>query len=115
MARNEMVEKRLREWAQWMKVGDGSGYPTKSTLHPNWSPPASGQVPSMKTNAPSSARSTHRAIQALSERLQDTLVLHYVTNLPVADQAVRLGCTRQTVDQRICTAHRMLHRAFTAN
>jgi len=108
MARIERVEKRLQEWAQMLKVGDGSGYSTKSTLHPEWSPPSAGMTPTMKTCVPSQARETHRAIARLSERLQNTLVLHYVTNLSVADQAARLGCQPGTIDQRIWAAHRHL-------
>jgi DNA-directed RNA polymerase specialized sigma24 family protein len=108
MARDAGIERRLQEWAQWLKVGDGSGYATKSTLHPEWSPPTPGMTPTLKVSAPSTARQTHRAISLLSVRLANTLVLHYVTNLSVVDQAERLQCTPQTIEQRIWTAHRKL-------
>lgn len=115
MARDQAIERRLRDWAQWMKVGDGSGYATRCTIHPEWSPPTSGMTPTMKVGAHSTAKQTHRAIATLSERLQNTLVLHYVTNLSVADQAARLQCTVETVGQRVCTAHRRLLAALSEN
>lgn len=114
MARNEMIERLLQDWAQWMKIGDGSGYPTKCTIHPLWSPPSAGITPTMKVGSPSSAMQTGRAIRTLSERLQNTLVLHYVMNLSVADQAERLACKPETVDARLRTSHRLLLVALSA-
>ena len=114
MARNQMIEQRLQDWAQWMKVGDGSGYPTKCTIHPMWSPPSAGITPTMKVGHASTAPQTGRAIRMLSERLQNTLVLHYVTNLSVVDQAARLSCKPETVDARLRTAHRLLLVALRA-
>jgi DNA-directed RNA polymerase specialized sigma24 family protein len=108
MARNAQMERRLQEWAQWLKVGDGSGYPTMSPLHPQWSPPSAGTTPTPKAAVPSGARDTHRAIGQLSERLQCTLYWHYITNLTVAEQAVRLHCQPDTVGKRVQTAHRAL-------
>lgn len=108
MARDQYVEGLLRAWAQWLMVGDGSGYPSMSTLHPDWSPPSPGTTPTMKVGAPSSARETHRVVGLLSDRLQATLLLHYCTNLPVADQAARLGCRPNTVVLRVQAAHRVL-------
>lgn len=108
MARDEVVERRLRVWAQWLMVGDGSGYPSMSTLHPDWSPPSPGTTPTMKVGASSSARETHRLVGLLSERLQATLLLHYCTNLPVAEQALRLGCQADTVHKRVQVAHKLL-------
>ena len=108
MARDADIERRLRLWAEWLKVGDGSGYPTKCTLHSEWSPPSAGITPSMKVGAPSTARQTGRAIATLSERLQATLAVHYLYNWSMAEQAERLGCQVATLDQRIRTAHRLL-------
>ena len=108
MARIDWVDRRLREWAQWLTVGDGSGYSAMSPLHPEWQPPTPGTMPTMKVSAPSTARATDRAVRALSARLQDTLALYYCTNLPLADQAARLGCQASTVDARIRSAHAQL-------
>lgn len=108
MARDELIDRLLRTWAQWLMVGDGSGYPSMSTLHPDWSPPSPGTTPSMKVGAPSSARETHRMVGLLSDRLQATLRLHYCTNLPVAEQALRLGCQADTVHKRVQVAHKLL-------
>ncbi len=114
MARVELIEARLRTWAQWVKTGDGSGYPTKCTLHPEWSPPAPGTTPTMKTGAPSDARQTHRAIDTLSLRLKNTVVLHYVHNLQAAEIAVQLQCEPGTIYPRIYRAHRLLAVALNA-
>jgi len=108
MARNIEVERMLLAWAEWLKVGDGSGYPMTSVLHPHWSPPATGQTPTMKVASPSHVRRMHAAVLQLSDRLQETLVVHYVMNLPLAQQAERLRCQPSTVWQRIVTAHRLL-------
>lgn len=108
MARIEAVERRLLEWAQWLKVGDGSGYPSMSMLHEAWTPPTKGMVPTMKAAPASSARATHRAIGRLSTRLANTLVVHYVLNLSVADQAAKLECEQRTVHARVEQAQRML-------
>lgn len=108
MARDPLIERLLCEWAQWLMVGDGSGYPSMSTLHPDWSPPSPGTTPTMKVAPHNSAQGTHRMIGLLSDRLQLTLKLHYCTNLPVADQALRLGCQPGTVGKRVQVAHRLL-------
>lgn len=108
MARDAGIEQLLRVWAQWLMVGDGSGYPSMSTLHPDWSPPSPGITPTMKVGSPNSARETHRMVGMLSDRLQTTLLLHYCTNLPVAEQAVRLGCQPDTVHKRLQVAHKLL-------
>lgn len=114
MARDEQMHHRLQEWAQWMKVGDGSGYPVTSVLHPSWSPPSPGTTPTMKVASPSSARQTARAMTGpgWSARLRNTVALYYLTNLPIAEQAARLDCDESTVHKRIETAHRMLRHAL---
>jgi len=108
MARDQGVESLLLAWAQWLMVGDGSGYPSMSTLHPDWSPPSPGTTPTLKVGAPRSARETHRMVGLLSDRLQATLMLHYCTNLSVAEQAQRLDCQPDTVGKRIQVAHKLL-------
>jgi DNA-directed RNA polymerase specialized sigma24 family protein len=112
MARDEQMHHRLLEWAQWRKVGDGSGYPTMSVLHEDWSPPSPGITPTMKVASPSSARQTHRAVQSLSARLRNTVALHYLTNLPIAEQAARLECAECTVHARIEQAQGLLRAAL---
>jgi len=110
MSRIDWVELRLKDWAQWLMIGDGSGYSSKCTLHPEWSPPTPGTTPTMKVSAASHVPETHRAIKMLSERLQQTLVLVYCTNLSQEDQAIRLACQVGTVKARVWTAHRELAR-----
>mgnify|MGYP000417385239 CR=1 FL=1 len=112
MARDAGIERLLLEWAQWLKVGDGSGYPTRCVIHPNWSPPSAGLTPTMKVGSPSTVRRTHRAVLTLSGTLQETLKLHYVYSLSVVDVATRLECQATTVDQGIRTAHGRLRAAL---
>lgn len=115
MARLEYIERRLLRWAEYVAVGDGSGYPSMSVLHKNWQPPAPGTSPTLKVAAPSDARETHRAIKRLlSQRQANTLVVHYVMKLPMAEQVQLLECAAATIYQRIETAHRLLARGFYA-
>lgn len=108
MARDPRIEARLQRWAQWVTVGDGSGYAAVNTLHPNWSPPTPGMRPSLKVAKGSDAAQTHRAIGQLSVRLANTVVVHYCRKLSLADQAARLDCAESTVGQRVEEAHRRL-------
>ena len=112
MARDEAMHLRLVEWAQWRKCGDGSGYPTMSVLHESWSPPSPGMTPTLKVAAPSSARATHRAMQGWSVRLRNTVAVHYLTNMPIAEQAQRLDCAERTVYERIEQAQALLRQAL---
>ena len=105
MARIQQIDDRLRRWAQGVTVGDGSGYPAMSVLHPSWQPPSPGVAPSMKVSAGSDVKATHAAIMKLSERLQATLIVHYVLRWPMAEQAAVLECAERTVHERVERAH----------
>jgi DNA-directed RNA polymerase specialized sigma24 family protein len=108
VARDVDIEARLQRWADYVSVGDGSGFPSMSVIHREWTPPSPGMMPSMKVAPSSDARQTHRAIGKLSQRQANTLVVHYVLKLPLADQALRLGCAESTVTARIDQAHARL-------
>jgi DNA-directed RNA polymerase specialized sigma24 family protein len=108
MARDAAIEARLLRWAEYMKSGDGSGYPVRNVLDENWSPPAPGATPSMRTCPMNDARQTDRLVRKLSERLQATLVAHYIKRMPAALAAVELECMPDTVTARIEAAHRAL-------
>lgn len=111
MARDALVEARLQRWAEWVSVGDGSGYATMSVLHEDWSPPTPGQRPTMKVSAGSAeVTATHRAIGRLSARQRDTVVVHYVKRGTVAEQAAMLECSDGTVHARIEQVHGVLRR-----
>lgn len=112
MGKDDRIERLLVEWAQWLNVGDGSGFATMSVLHVDWTPPGSGITPTMKVSKASQAQAVHRAVKGLSQRLQDTLVVHYVQRLPLAEQAKRLECGEGTVVQRVVIAHRRLRAAL---
>mgnify|MGYP001769404290 CR=1 FL=1 len=108
------VEALLQQWAEWVRVGDGSGYPRTSMLHPEWSPPASGQRPSMKVGAASRGPEINALVRRLSGRLQATLVMHYCyPGLSRAAQVARLdvlgfGCSVATLGVRVAQARRLI-------
>lgn len=107
MARIEEVDKLLWLWAERLKVGDGSGYPTKCTIHPDWSPPSPGITPTMKVS------STRRdQVGALVERLPDslkaTVAARYLLRMSDAEAAAALDCAVATVGQRIARAQQLL-------
>lgn len=108
MARDAAIEARLQRWAQAVTVGDGSGFPTMSVLHREWSPPSGGMTPSMKVAPASDVMQTHRALGKLSLRLRNTVVVHYCLRLPMELQAERLECAVDTVHGRVEQAHRQL-------
>lgn len=108
MARDAQIETRLQRWAQWLTVGDGDGYPVMSTVHPDWTPPSPGMTPTLKASPHSDVRETNRAIEALSMRLRNTLVVHYVQRPTLPEQALRLSCSEATVYARVEEAHQQL-------
>lgn len=108
MARDAAMEARLLRWAEYRKSGDGSGYPVKNTLSADWSPPSPGMTPTLKTVPHNDARQTDRLVRKLSERMQATLVAHYIKRLSAAQAADVLGCRPDTVHARIEAAHRAL-------
>lgn len=110
MARDVHIEARLQRWAAAVTLGDGSGYPATCVLHPEWQPPAPGQTPTLKTAPASDVRATHRALEKLSMRLRNTVVVHYCLRVSLAEQALRLECAEGTVHGRIEQAHRELMR-----
>lgn len=110
MAKDPKIEALLIEWAQWLKVGDGSGFPIMSVLSADWMPPTPGQSPTMKVSYPNRSRRLHRLIQQLSQRLGNTLIVHYCLQLPIDEQAARLACAASTVHARVDFAHRELRR-----
>ena len=102
----------LVEWAQWLKVGDGSGFSTMSVLHVDWMPPSPGITPTLKTSHPSRVRRLHRLICLLSRREADTLVVHYCMRLSIEDQASRLECAVSTVHGRVESIQKRLRAAL---
>ncbi len=112
MPRDPRIEARLQRWAQWVQVGDGSGYPVTSVLHPSWMPPSPGVTPTLKVAAGSDVRETHRAVGRLPIKLANAVLVHYVIKGSIAEQAVRLECEEVTVHARVERAHRALLLVF---
>lgn len=105
MPRDPRIEARLQRWAQWVQVGDGSGYPVTSVLHPSWSPPSPGITPTLKEATYTDAPETHRAVGRLPIKLANAVLVHYVIKGSIAEQAVRLECAPDTVLGRVERAH----------
>lgn len=117
MARIQAIDDRLQRWALAVTVGDGSGYPVKSVLHPSWQPPAPGTTPTLKTaQGASDVRQTHEAIcqlAAQSECLFVAVHVHYILRGTAAQQAEAFAafghpCQPETVATRVEAAHRAL-------
>jgi DNA-directed RNA polymerase specialized sigma24 family protein len=114
MARDAGIEARLLRWAEWCHSGDGSGYPVKSVLHEDWSPPSPGMTPTLRVAPHNDARQTQRLVGQLSERMQLALLLHYVKRMPAAHAADVMECRPDTVHARIEAAHGALLRLLEA-
>ena len=115
----DVLHQRLLAWAAWLTGGgSGVGYPTKSVLHSSWLPPAPGSVPAMRTSAAGSTtreRELHAVIrQALSVRLQNTLVVVYLMRASAGEQATLLECEASTVRARVREAKRLIGMALAA-
>lgn len=106
----DVIEQRLLEWAHWRTGGSVGGYPVLNVLHQSWMPPAPGRLPTMASGGRSTARerTLDAAIQALSVRLQNTLVVVYLMKLPARERASRLQCEEATVRMRVLEAKRLL-------
>ncbi len=117
MAQIDWVHAALQRWAAAVGEGkDGSGFPTMSVLHPNWSPPAPGQTPTLKAvRGASDVRATHAALALLTVRQRNTVVVHYCRRLSLAEQGQMLGCEPDTVTKRIGVIHRNLARVLASN
>lgn len=112
MARIDWVEARLQRWAEACTVGDGSGYATMSVLHPNWSPPSGGQAPSLKVARATDALETARAVDQLSLKLHQAVIVHYCKRGPIWQQCDELDCSERTLHDRIAAAHVRLAELF---
>ena len=107
----QAIHGRLLSWAQWLTTGGTAvGYPTTNVLHQNWMPPTPGGTPTLRSSPASSGaqRETHRCIGALTLRLSNTLVVHYIYRGSLAEQACRLGCQPSTVAARVAEARRLI-------
>lgn len=104
----DVMETRLQAWAAWMTGGKcDAGYPCTNVLHPSWMPPAPGQTPTLKSvpqGAGRMERELHQAIQTLSIRLQNTLVVVYLMRAGTAERVTLLDCQESTVRARVAEA-----------
>jgi DNA-directed RNA polymerase specialized sigma24 family protein len=106
----DRMEARLREWAHWLTLGGtGDGFAAVNVLHPSWSPPTPGTLPTMKVGRSDRRnKDTHAAVVQLSKRLQATLQVHYCRRLAITEQALQLECSSSTVHARVRDAKRRL-------
>ena len=112
----DALQQRLLSWAAWLTSGGSSvGYPTKSVLHESWLPPTAGATPTMVV-APASSNAPHRElhaiIEALSLKLQNTLVVVYLMRAKPAEQVALLECQASTVRARVTEAKRLIGMAL---
>lgn len=110
MALSAEMDRRLRLWAEHVQVGDGSGYPVKSTLHPDWSPPSPGITPTLKVSRGGGADRLHRLVQRLPDKMRAVVVARYILKLSDAEAGLALNCAPGTVPARLERAHRELLR-----
>lgn len=109
----QAIDERLQRWALAVTVGDGSGYPVKSVLHPSWSPPSPGMTPTLKVGASSDVMETHRALCTLqSVNLFMAVVAHYIKRGTIEAQAQWAQCKPDTLLDRVARAHREIARAL---
>jgi hypothetical protein len=107
MARIDHIHERLLRWAEWLKAGDGSGYPVTSVLHPSWSPPAGKGGGGWPQSGGTDGPMTHRLVMgaALSDTKRATLAAVYLLRMSSAEAAVVLECQPDTVQGRIEAIH----------
>lgn len=107
----DRMERHLLAWGVWVQGGKrGDGYPTKSVLHQSWLPPTPGMVPTMRVSATSdrAERALHAAIQQMSVRMQNTLVVVYVMRAGPVEREELLQCNAVTIRSRLGEAKRRL-------
>jgi hypothetical protein len=111
----QAIDERLQRWAMAVTVGDGSGYPVKSVLHPSWSPPSPGMTPTLKVGTSTDVHETHRALCTLqSVNLFRAVVAHYIKRGTIEAQAQWAGCKADTLMDRVARAHREVQRGLEA-
>ncbi len=116
---DDATDRRLHEWAAWLRGGTrGEGYPSVSVLHESWMPPPPGRMPNMRTSTGKGQdarhRETHLAVTLLSVRLANTVVVHYVLREPAARAAEILGCAQSTVWARLVETRRQVQARCSA-
>jgi DNA-directed RNA polymerase specialized sigma24 family protein len=113
MARIEEIDVLLWQWAERLKAGDGSGYPTMCTIHADWSPPSPGVTPTLKVSK-GRRGDVDRMIEKLPDSLRATVVARYLLRMTDTDAAAVLGCAVPTVGQRIVRAHQLIARMMAS-
>lgn len=107
----DVVEARLLAWAAWRTAGGcADGFPSKSVLHPSWSPPSPGITPTLHVSGRSEEqqRQMDGLIGGLTVKLRDALYVVYIKRMAPADQAKHLRCQECTVRARVVEAKRQL-------
>lgn len=107
----DAMERRLQAWGAWRgQTGSADGYPSKSVLHPTWSPPSAGTTPTLHAarRGDGEERAMDGHIGSLSVKLRDAVFLRYVKRMPDAAMAQSLGCQQATARARVVEAKRQL-------
>ena len=107
------IDDRLLRWAEWKQLGNTAGYPVKSILHPTWSPPSPGMLPTLRVGATSDAQQTHQALEKIqSVNLINAICARYLRRGTLEERAELAGCKPDTFAKRIDRAHREIARAL---
>jgi hypothetical protein len=107
----DVMEQRLLAWGAWRAGGRcADGYPGTNVLHPSWSPPGGGQLPTMRAarSCDLAERLLDGKVQSLSVRLRDTLYAIYIKRMSAEQQAQVLQCQPSTVRARVVEAKRQI-------
>lgn len=113
MARDDRIEAMLQAWAEYVSVGDGSGYPSVSVLHKSWMPPTPGRTPTIKVARFSlDAARIEAALRELGTKWWRVAMVHYVKRGSIAWQAEQLDCQPGTVYARVELLHARLAATF---
>lgn len=104
----DRLEGLLLAWGAWVDAGGRTGdFPRTNPMHPQWTPPSTLHDHLPRRGGRDYA-DLHRQIAALSPKLRDALVLHYVKRCPVRLHALQAGCAESTISARLASARRAL-------
>lgn len=115
MARNEDMERRLRNWARWrasMGVGMGS-YARTDMTQERVDGGGGYDTPLSIPISDDEASRTETAVQALEAGLRDAVFAVYVNGGTMRHKASRLGIAEATIYARVDQAHRRLSAWFS--
>jgi len=108
----DVMERRLREWAEWRGSGGvaAGAFPTKNILHASWMPPTGPGLPGDAVGSVNSRqeRQMESLVRLLPVKLRNAVCVVYLLRAPAVRQVEMLGCKEAAVRARIIEAKRRL-------